>query len=94
MQAWFNMPTHQFVDQLRDIAVKAGARPAIIDCLDAIVNAETEEEIEERIGKDCAHEWRMARRQFCVSLDEAALGLTPEQYVKVLEIVDRMEPEV
>lgn len=51
MQAWFNMPTHQFVDQLRDIAIKAGARPAVIDCLDAIVDAPSEDEIKERVAE-------------------------------------------
>jgi hypothetical protein len=51
MRAYFNMPTNEFVSQLRDIAIKANARPQVIDCLDAIVDAPSEEEIDERINE-------------------------------------------
>lgn len=51
MRAYFNMPTHEFVGQLRDIAIKAGARAQVIDCLDAIQDAPSEDEIEERINE-------------------------------------------
>jgi hypothetical protein len=54
MRAYFSMPTHEFVDQLRDIAIKANARPQVIDQLDAIVDAPSEEEIEEQINEAVA----------------------------------------
>ncbi len=50
MRAYFNMPTSDFVAQLRDIAIKANARPQVIDCIDAIFEGPTEDEIEERIA--------------------------------------------
>jgi hypothetical protein len=49
MRAYFNMPTSEFVGQLRDIAIKAGARPQVIDCLDAITEAPSEDEIDLQI---------------------------------------------
>lgn len=38
MRAYSNMPTHEFVAQLRDIAIKAGARPLVIDQIDALAD--------------------------------------------------------
>jgi flagellar biosynthesis/type III secretory pathway protein FliH len=49
MRAYSNMPTSEFVAQLRDIAIKANARPLVIDQLDAIVDAPSEDEIAEQI---------------------------------------------
>jgi hypothetical protein len=51
MRAYSSMPTSDFVAQLRDIAIKAGARPLVIDQLDAIVDAPSEDEIDERINE-------------------------------------------
>lgn len=51
MRAYFNMPTSEFVSQLRDIAIKAGARAQVIDCLDAITDAPSEDEINEQVNK-------------------------------------------
>ena len=51
MRAYFKMPTNEFVAQLRDIAIKANARPAVIHCLDQLRDAPSEDEIEERIAK-------------------------------------------
>jgi hypothetical protein len=50
MRAYSNMPTNEFVAQLRDIAIKAGARPLVIDQLDAIVDAPSQDEIDEQIN--------------------------------------------
>jgi hypothetical protein len=51
MRAYSSMPTSEFVAQLRDIAIKAGARALVIDQIDAIVDAPSEEEIEQRINE-------------------------------------------
>jgi hypothetical protein len=48
MRAYSSMPTSEFIAQLRTIAINAGARPLVIDQLDAIVDAPTEDEIVER----------------------------------------------
>ena len=46
MRAYFNMTTAEFVAQLRDIAIKAGAKALVIDQIDAIPEGSTQEEIE------------------------------------------------
>jgi hypothetical protein len=102
MRAYSNMSTNEFVSQLRDIAIKANARPAVIDCIDAIIDGPTEDDIAKQISEaedaaysdavhTCAHEWRMARRRAVAALD--AIGLTPEQMEQVLEVIDDMESE-
>ncbi len=47
MIAYYNMPVSDFVAQLRDIAIKANARPAVIDCIDAMLLIPDEDEIAE-----------------------------------------------
>jgi hypothetical protein len=51
MRAYTSMPTNEFVAQLRGIAISAKASPLIIDQLDAIVDAPSEDEINERINE-------------------------------------------
>lgn len=51
MRAYFNMPTHEFVGQLRDIAIRANARTAVIDCIDAIIDAPSQDDIDEQINE-------------------------------------------
>ena len=51
MRADSSMSTTDFVAQLREIAIKAGARPLIIDQLDEIIEAPSEDEIDERINE-------------------------------------------
>lgn len=98
MRAYSNMPTNEFVAQLRDIAINAGARPLVIDQIDRIIEGPSEFEIEERESdsfndgrSDCIHEWRMARKQFLTDINQ--IELSDEQRASVLDAVDRMEPE-
>ncbi len=49
MRAYHNMTTNEFVAQLRDIAIKAGARAAVIDQIDAIVGGPVTGETEQLI---------------------------------------------
>lgn len=49
MRAYSSMATSDFVAQLRDIAIKAGARALVIDQIDAIVEGPTQEEIDKQI---------------------------------------------
>jgi hypothetical protein len=51
MRAWFNMPTEEFVFQLRDIAIKSNARPQIIAAIDDIWFAPSQDEIDEQINE-------------------------------------------
>ncbi len=46
MRAYSNMPAAEFVDQLRDIAIGAKARPAVIDMIDSIDVSDKDAEIE------------------------------------------------
>lgn len=46
MRAYSNMPVGEFVQQLRDIAIGAKARPAVIDMLDSIDTSDKDAEIE------------------------------------------------
>ena len=51
MRAYSNMPTHEFVAQIRDIAINAKASPLVIDQIDAIPDAYTDDEIEKQCDK-------------------------------------------
>jgi hypothetical protein len=51
MRAYSNMPTSEFVAQIRDIAINAKASPLVIDQIDAIKNAPSEDEIDARINE-------------------------------------------
>lgn len=91
MRAYFNMPTSEFVGQLRDIAIKADARPQVIDCLDALA-----EKSEFNEGKDYT-EGYVAMHEECVSalrrgLGDPDIGLTETQIEQVLELVKDIKP--
>lgn len=52
MRAYSNMPADEFIEQLRDAAIRANASPAVIDNIDALQNCdELEEEREEIAGE-------------------------------------------
>lgn len=51
MRAYHSMPTSKFVDQLRDVAIKAGARAAVIYQIDSIADAPSEDSIAEQIAE-------------------------------------------
>ena len=51
MRAWFNMPTEEFVFQLREIAIKSNARPQITAAIDDIWFAPSQDEIDEQINE-------------------------------------------
>lgn len=46
MRAYSSMPIEEFVAQLRDIAIGAKARPAVIDALDSIDTSDKDAEID------------------------------------------------
>jgi hypothetical protein len=50
MRVWSSMPTSEFVFQLREIAIKANARPLVIDAIDQIWFAPNQDEIDEQIN--------------------------------------------
>jgi hypothetical protein len=50
MRVWSSMPTSEFVFQLREIAIKANARPLVIDAIDQIWFAPSQDEIDEQIN--------------------------------------------
>lgn len=97
------MPTSEFVVQLRDIAIKADARPQVLDCIDSLFSLPTEDEIEKRIhdAEEAAEDdhknyvgkqWANARSRAVFALNHPDIGLTETQLDQVLEVIDRMEP--
>lgn len=52
MRAYSSMPCGEFIDEMRDAAIKANAAPAIIDMIDSLSNVDTLElQLEEANGK-------------------------------------------
>src|SRR5437899_742877 len=47
MRAYSSMPLYEFTAQLRDIAIKAGAKPLVMDMIDALGTVPTPEDIEQ-----------------------------------------------
>ena len=58
MRVWSSMPTSEFVFQLREIAIKANARPLVIDAIDQIWFAPSQDEIDEAVeeAEKCAYQ--------------------------------------
>ena len=105
MIAYFNMPTSEFVAQLRDIAINANARPAVIDCIDAISDGPTEKDIQKRVDdavEKAIDETRENEWERCVVALDAAmltrkgkplLGLTMDQIVALQNALQKVRPE-
>ena len=51
MRAYSNMTTAEFVAQLRDIAINAGARALVIDQIDALGEGSAEDEIAQLVSE-------------------------------------------
>ncbi len=49
MRAYFNMPIPDFVDQLRDIAIRAGARPQVLAMFDDLAMVQSPDEVEDAV---------------------------------------------
>lgn len=93
MRAWFNMPTHEFVGQLRDIAIKAGARPAVIDCIDELAEndpKEVDSKIEQAYLNGEMDKWDDCFEALKDGLESVEIGLTETQIEQILDIM-RME---
>ena len=92
MRAYFNMPTSEFVAQLRDIAIMANARPQVIDCLDAIVDAPTEDEIAEQINKaeeaEYRRGWDEGHDEGLQDKDNAVEDALKEQYATICKAIE------
>lgn len=98
MRAYFNMPTSEFVGQLRDIAIKAGARPQVIDCLDAITEAPSEDEIAERINEEIEIEYKRGYSEGIEegehNKDNAVEDALKEQYTDICKAVEAKGKEI
>ena len=105
MRAWFNMPTEEFVFQLRDIAIKARARPQVIDAIDAIwfapddneIQARIDEAVEQAVSGESARQW-----EICFDALEAGLrdrrgnlklGLDQAQFEAIMGLLTAVKPE-
>ncbi len=51
MRAYANMPMRDFVDQIHAIALKAGAKPLVMDMIDQLADTPSADEIEEDQAK-------------------------------------------
>jgi hypothetical protein len=94
MRAYSSMPAADFVYQLRTIAINAKAHPLVLDQIDALVPARTEDEIEEDCLKAVEeaekHAFKDAEQAVyddCVAAIEAKgaeIGLSEDQIYKVV----------
>jgi len=99
MRAWFNTPTSEFVDQLRDVAIKANARPQIIDAIDNIVEGPTEDEIEERceaaacdgVTEGCKEMWERCFDLLDDELDEYD-GISSDAFEHIKTLLCSIKP--
>lgn len=48
MRAYFNMPTSEFIAELRYAAIRTNAKPQVIDAIDQIWFAPSQDEIDEQ----------------------------------------------
>ena len=97
MHVYSSMPTQDFIAQIRDIAIRAGARPLVIDAIDAINEAPSESEIEDREERaaeegraDACKEWLRAKDHAIRCLDD--VEMPDEAYKAVLAILEDMLP--
>ena len=99
MRAYSNMTTSEFVAQLRDIAIKAGARALVIDRIDAIVEGPTEDDIEEAAEEgreEGRYEGRKTQWEICFDMLKARLSdvdVTNEQQEDILMLMCNIQPE-
>lgn len=105
MRVYSSMPTSEFVEQLRDIAINAGARPQVIDAIDSIPDETSEDAIEQRIEKAVEEAIgyesdRMWER--CFDTVEAGLrdrrgnlklGIDQEQFEAIMGLLKAIKPE-
>lgn len=86
MRAYHSMPTSEFVDQLQDIAIKAGAKPLVMDQLETLRNQDPNE-VERATLKRCEDEWDSALGAIEDNLDRAEFGFTKKQIKDILRVV-------
>lgn len=86
MRVYHSMPTSEFVDQLRDIAIKAGARPLIVCKIDEL-RAQDPDEVERATLKRCEDEWDSALGAIEDNLDRAEFGFTKKQIKDIMRVV-------
>ena len=80
MRAYTSMPTYEFVEMLRAVAIAAKASPLVIDQIDALSDGPTEKDIEERIADAVAE---------AGTYDEGNADGTMDQYLTMLRIVEK-----
>ena len=92
MRAYFNMPTSDFVAQLRDIAIKANARPQVIDCIDALLEPVDTEELQAL--KDKAKDQAIDDCLDILNKEglEKDIGLTKTQLEQITELLESCRP--
>jgi len=98
MRAYSSMTTAEFVAQLRDIAIKAGARALIIDQIDAIVPGSTQEEIYEQIDEAVAEARKDAfeegRADGLQGKDDAVEAAENEMYTACIAAIEARGAEI
>lgn len=94
MRAYLSMLPSEFAYQLRTIAINAGARAAVIDQIDAILDAPSEDETETRIeeAKEEAFEALYAASMNAISDRALDIGLTGTQLEQILELLETVRP--
>jgi hypothetical protein len=98
MRAYHNMPTSDFVAQIREIAINAKASALVIDQLDAIVDAPSEDEIDARINKavdeaeKCAFE--NGKEEGEQNKENAVEDALKEQYADICAAIEAKGKEI
>ncbi len=102
MRAYANMPMRDFVDQIHAIALKAGAKPLVMDMIDQLADTPSADEIErdqEKAVEEAEDEGdsrgRRVMWEFCFdAVDDAlqALDLPEETRDAVLQVLTKLEP--
>jgi len=99
MRAYSSMSTTDFVAQIRDIAIKAGARALVIAQIDAIVDGLTEDEIEELCeeardegdSEGRGKQWEMCYDALCAGLEDI-VGMGADREA-ILQLLIEIKPE-
>jgi hypothetical protein len=98
MRVYSSMPTEDFVFQLRQIAIGANASPLVIDQIDAIVAAPTEEEIADRIEEAELAEFRRGydegKDEGLADKDNAVEDACKELYAGICKAIEAKGKEI
>lgn len=100
MRAYHSMPMQDFVQQIYEIAVKAGARPLVLDKIEELHTVPSAQEIEDEKAEAVeeaereAHQWMwQACNERLQDVLESMDDLTREQRKELEEALEEIKPD-